>query len=243
MSTDSTTLKRCTKCGKDLPATPDNFHRNAGGKYGLKSVCISCGNASTREWRAANKDRVSAANKAWYEANRERRSEYNRAYREAHRGYFASYMKTWGEENKEHKAATYKTWCQANPDKSRLRGHRYRAIKRGLQADFTASDWQRAIKYFDGCCAVCGRPPGLWHAIVADHWIPLTSPNCPGTVPWNMVPLCHDKKDGSGGCNNAKYNTDPAEWLAKKYGKRRGREIVLHIEEYLKSRKPYGDKT
>lgn len=240
---DHTTSKRCTKCGKEYPATTDNFYRSAGGKYGLKSACIPCSSAKSNEWRAANKDKTSAARKSWYASNRERRSEYNRAYREAHREYFASYMKVWGEENKEHKATTYKAWCQANPDKSRARGHRYRTSKLGLPSSLSASDWQFALSYFEGCCAACGRPPGLWHTLVADHWIPLSSSDCPGTVAWNIVPLCHDKKDGVGGCNNSKYNTRPAEWLVKKYGKRKGWSILLRIEEYLKSRNPNRNET
>lgn len=224
---DSTTpTKRCTKCGNEFPATSEFFHRSKGNKDGLRGDCVNCSRAAHRKW---------------YEANREHRASYNRTYRESHREYFASYMKEWGERNKEHKAATYKAWCLANPHRSRARGHRYRSIKRGIPSTLSIVDWQAALDYFKGCCAVCGRPPGLWHTVSADHWIPVTDPNCPGTVPWNIVPLCHDKKHGSGGCNNSKYNLNAADWLTRKFGKRKGQLILKQIETFLDSRRSKGE--
>jgi hypothetical protein len=108
------------------------------------------------------------------------------------------------------------------------------ARKRGLNDAFTAKDLQIMFEAFGGCCAACGRPPGLWHTIAADHWIPLISPDCPGTVPHNMVPLCH----GVGGCNNIKNDKPAAKWLAEQFGKRKGKAIQRRIEAFLESRKP-----
>lgn len=34
--------KTCTKCNKDLPATPKFFYRSKGGKYGIGSWCKTC---------------------------------------------------------------------------------------------------------------------------------------------------------------------------------------------------------
>ena len=67
-----------------------------------------------------------------------------------------------------------------------------------------------------------------------DHWIPIVSPDCPGTVPWNIVPLC----GGAGGCNNSKSDRNAAEWLIGKFGKRKGRAILRKIEAFLDSRCP-----
>jgi hypothetical protein len=60
------------------------------------------------------------------------------------------------------------------------------------------------------------------------------SPSCPGTVPWNTVPLCH----GVGGCNNQKNDSDATKWLIGKFGKRKGLAILKRIEAFLDSRKP-----
>lgn len=97
--------------------------------------------------------------------------------------------------------------------------HRYFARKRGLPDTFTADDWSRGLAYFKDRCAVCGRKvlygADLFgsYTLAMDHWIPLTSPDCPGTVPWNIVPLCH----GHGGCNNRKRNRNAHEWLMEHF--------------------------
>ncbi|MCC7449817.1 MAG: hypothetical protein IT324_20525 [Anaerolineae bacterium] len=101
--------------------------------------------------------------------------------------------------------------------------------KRSLPDTFTKADWQRALEYWDYRCAVCNRPRGLWHTLTADHWIPLNSPDCPGTVSTNLIPLCH----GQDGCNNSKSGTNPDVWLDKKFGKRKAAEKRAEIEAYF----------
>lgn len=68
---------------------------------------------------------------------------------------------------------------------------------------------------------------------MADHWIPLVYDDCPGTVPENIVPLCHSIKDGAGGCNNSKQALDPYQWLIDKFGKRKAEEIFTKIQAYF----------
>lgn len=106
----------------------------------------------------------------------------------------------------------------------------YRARKRRLPNTFTAQDRRRALDYWHGRCAVCGRPPGLWHTIATDHWIPLSSAACPGTVRTNMVPLCH----GTDGCNNQKYAKMPEVWLHEKLGKHRAKRKLEEIEYFFR---------
>lgn len=52
---------------------------------------------------------------------------------------------------------------------------------------------------------------------------------CPGTIPGNMVPLCH----GMFGCNNSKADKDPEIWLIKRYGKRKATIILKRINVYF----------
>jgi len=106
------------------------------------------------------------------------------------------------------------------------------ARKRGLPDDFTVDQWQRCLDYFNHCCAVCGRQmKDLFgtHTVAMDHWIPLSSPDCPGTVAHNIVPLCH----GEGGCNNSKGAKIPETWLKKRFGGRKAKAIVARIEAYF----------
>lgn len=105
----------------------------------------------------------------------------------------------------------------------------YLLRKRELPNVFTAQDWQQALEYWDYKCAVCERPRGLWHTLAQDHWIPLTSPDCPGTDPTNILPLCH----GTNGCNNSKGKQMPDLWLEKKLGRRRAVQKMVEIEQYF----------
>jgi ribosomal protein L37AE/L43A len=119
-----------------------------------------------------------------------------------------------------------------NSDPSALKARPLRAYvvrKRELPHTFTEQDWQRALEYWEYTCAVCGRPRGLWHTLAADHWIPLTDPDCPGTVPTNIVPLCH----GESGCNNSKRAKSPQAWLEAKLGPKQAFQKMLEIDAYF----------
>ena len=105
----------------------------------------------------------------------------------------------------------------------------YLQRKRELPNSFTSTQWQRALDYWGHKCAVCGRPRGLWHTISQDHWIPLSSPDCPGTDATNILPLCC----GVDGCNNSKGYQRPETWLKKKLGKRRATRKLAEIEAYF----------
>lgn len=233
-TSDHTTTKRCTKCGESKPATPAYFNRNKNLADGLNRWCKVCIAKAGKQWYEANREHALATSRAWQESNRERKNANHRAWRnanlEAQREYHRAYRKTNREQLQENRKARYK----ARPELFHAGKHRRFARKRSLPGMFTAADWQFALDYFDGCCAVCGRPPGLWHTLAADHWIPLTASECPGTVAWNIVPLCH----GEGGCNNFKYVKMPADWLVERFGKRKGRAILKRIEAYLDSRRP-----
>lgn len=57
---------------------------------------------------------------------------------------------------------------------------------------WTWDHWQFALQWWGGRCAYCGGS-----ADEQDHFVPLSAPDCPGTVPGNMVPAC-------GRCNRSK---------------------------------------
>lgn len=238
-------VKVCSKCGEVKPATAEYFCLRDGRLF---AQCLACRSeydkaywasnrerrlvqkkehyeankeqvkAKRKEWCAANPDKVKAANKAWYRSNKERAADNNRQ---------------WVSANRDKKNEISYRWKRANRLTAQTATQRHIARKRNLPNTFTADDWQFALDHFHGCCAACGRPAGLWHHLAMDHWIPIASPDCPGTVPWNIVPLC----GGSGGCNNSKSSKPPADWLIEKFGKRKGRAILKRIEAFLDSRK------
>src|SRR5262249_42958377 len=117
-------------------------------------------------------------------------------------------------------------WRVNNREKVNIKTHRRRANKRHLPNNFTPEQWKVCLDYWQHRCAVCDAPQGLWHTLAMDHWIPLSDiENCPGTIAENIVPLCHTRKNGEGGCNNSKGKHRAENWLAEKYGKRKARQI------------------
>lgn len=117
-----------------------------------------------------------------------------------------------------------------DPLKMKMSGQRRRSRRAAFPADFTAEDWLFALDYFHGCCAVCERPLlGLFHTAHMDHWIPLANPNCLGTVPNNILPLC----GGLDGCNTSKHAHDPEQWLVKKFGETQAKAILEKVHEFF----------
>lgn len=199
-----------------------------------------------RRWRTEQRQKYLDGKRRWYEANREHDNAKSRKWREKNRERKAAYDRAYADQNREKIRAKKQRWerkmrsqRRKNPEmlhsyrtRKRLSEQVRKARKLGLASQFCEADWQHALAYFDNCCAVCGRRlDGLFHTAAADHWIPLSSPDCPGTVPSNIVPLCH----GIDGCNNSKHSRNPGEWLQWKFGRARARAIARKIARFLKS--------
>lgn len=90
-----------------------------------------------------------------------------------------------------------------------------------LPNSFTRKQWTYAVDYFGRACAVCGEH-GNYRTLHRDHWIPVASPYCPGTIATNIVPLC--KK-----CNLSKNSKYPDVWL------KNNRQVFARIEAYFAS--------
>lgn len=196
-----------------------------------------------KEYYEANKAKFAAANKANYEANKAEISAKTKEYRLRNRESIAAGKRRYYEANKAQEVARADAWNKANPEKakasaaktrksnpgvSRSALARRRARKANLPDTFTAQDWQRCLSHFSGCCAVCGRSTAT---LAMDHWIPLSSPDCTGTIPANIVPLCH----GDLGCNNRKADKDALTWLVEAFGEKEGRQIFDKVQAYFSS--------
>jgi hypothetical protein len=113
-----------------------------------------------------------------------------------------------------------------------------RTRKRQLPIIWNVSLAQLARQYWHHTCAICGREEGLWYTLAMDHWIPLAAKErCPGTVPWNMLPVCNSKKgfphDMEPACNQSKQHKDPVAWLVGKLGSRKANAKLREIEAYF----------
>lgn len=208
-------------------------------------MCKACSWAAQKEYEQKNRERRLATRRDWYKRNREKVSGKHRIYYQANAERIKQKAREYRISNRETVLAKKSKWQSENPEKRRninaryvesgkqaIVGRRRRARVRNLPYAFTIVHWQRALDYFNGCCAVCGRPlRDLFgsHTAATDHWIPLASPDCPGTIPTNIVPLCH----GVGGCNTRKQDKDAYKWLIEVFGKRRAREILNRVESYF----------
>jgi 5-methylcytosine-specific restriction endonuclease McrA len=75
-----------------------------------------------------------------------------------------------------------------------------------------AGSWMWTIDLWEACKEMWGNRCVYCDAVeelTQDHFVPLFSPECPGTVPWNMVPACE-------GCNASKRHRDAAVWCKDK---------------------------
>jgi hypothetical protein len=124
-------------------------------------------------------------------------------------------------------------------ENDRIHYHRYRARKRALPDSLDTNAVTFLFQYWQFACAICGREAGgLFHVLALDHWIPLSNPTCPGTVAWNILPLCHAKPGIPSFphvpyCNNSKAAQDPVTWLKTKLGPRKANAKLRDIETYF----------
>lgn len=243
MSNDTIALKRCTKCGEEKPATTEYFNRHKRNKCGLRAECNLC----RRKYRQLNKAAETNRSRKYTQAHREKVAEYQHNYYLQNKERLVEYYREYYEKNKNHliiRARRYywqhhsacrdrrRKYHQTHLHFARTAGYLRRKRMRLLPNTFTGHEWQRCLEYFNGCCAVCGkqlRDLFATHKPSADHWIPLVSAECPGTVAGNIVPLCHGQK----GCNNRKHHKLPEQWLTETYGKRKAAEILRRITAYF----------
>lgn len=248
----------CTQCDLELEITKFTAYKN--GK--IDSRCRSCRQINKKNRRLQQPDIVRMEDKLLRERRRDKRTEEIRLWREKNREHVISYHKKHNatpERRAQKKARRQRSDVQyqmrmygqeysRRPDvvlrrKERNRTgigkiikQRYRARQLSLPHNFSKHDWDIALHYFGNCCAVCGRPRGLWHTLAADHWIPLSAgiEGNPGTVAINIVPLCH----GRDGCNNSKSDKMPMDWLTQRFGTRQAKVISNRIESFFKSIRP-----
>lgn len=221
-------FKYCSQCTRRLLATTENF-RFRKCRHSLHSWCRECERRKARDhqrdYQKRHPDRAKANRLAWYYSHREHANAVNAQWIKAHR-----------EQRREAVLRNSARSRRKNIETVRKHVQLRRAKRRCLPAELTVKQIKLARAYFNGCCAVCGRAPDFWHTIALDHWIPLSSPHCPGTTAANTLPLCHSTKGVLGndsGCNNSKSGSDPEEWLIAKFGSRKAKIVLKRIQNYF----------
>lgn len=220
LMSDSTT-KTCTKCGQTFPATTEYFNLMKNAQDGLQAWCKKCNREYQRQYYQANTDEK----REYQQAHVDRKREYDRQYRQINAIKIRKYLEINADELRDKK----RKYQQANLDKKRVYDARRAARKRSLPDTFTHEQWIACLEYHNYCCPACGKQlRDLFGQVEphADHWIPLASDKCPGTIATNMICLCSS-------CNHSKKDKMPDVWLKNKYGTRKANEILKRVNDYF----------
>lgn len=246
-------LKRCCHCSLLQPW--ENFHARRNVPDGMEYRCRHCDSLKQRTHYQKNKDHKIAYGRAWKKSHRakilqQRRQRYAanpERYRAAARMQYhknpvqgvlyaqnyriknrAIYLRTQANSNARLKPKR-KAWRHMNKMTLVRYTARRKALKKGLPDTFSQEEQKFMHQYWGYACAVCGNQQGFLWGLAEDHWIPLASPLCPGTIATNMIPLCH----GNGGCNNSKHIRDPHEWLHEHFPPAQAKRILKAAETYF----------
>jgi len=189
--------------------------REYGRRYGQEHRAEQT--AKRREWAKNNPEKTRAQKRRYYE----RHKEHIKA--KSSRWYYNQDPADINRKARERR----RRWRLNNPDTRQVSYIKRRARKRELPAQFTQADWQRALEYFEYRCAYCYDFPEEGTVLEADHFIPLRSRKCPGTVPENMIPACRS-------CNRSKSKKSPKKWLEQRFSPLYALIIIGRIQDYIR---------
>lgn len=137
--------------------------------------------------------------------------------------------------NKELARERINRWRRQHPETRVIEFQNRKAVKLQLPHSFTRYDWRVCLAYWNNRCCICGRKAGNGYAIAQEHWVPLadTREDNPGTVPWNILPMCHARNGAKAGCNNLKGTKEPIAWLESFLGQSTAQQKGEKIESYF----------
>jgi hypothetical protein len=185
-----------------------------------------------RKYHAENRERLKKVAKERYAANRQWYNAMSRKYYEENRERMMQYHRQKDRANRARNTANKRKYRAENPEKYKVYTQKRRSLKLHLPMDFDEHDWAYCLAYWNNRCAICGRAvgEGSGYTLAADHWIPLSDPrpDNPGTIPGNILPLCH----GTSGCNNSKRNAEPLQWLIRYLGTTAAEQKLVEIMTY-----------
>ena len=144
--------KRCGRCKEVKPLS--EFHRDATGKHGVRSVCKTCAKAVAAAYRQANRAEIAAYSALYHQANRAEIAARKAAYRRA---------------NPEKVTAQQAAYHRTHPHVCWEREYRSRCRTYGLTPviePFTRDD---VVSRYGETCVLCGTAPFE----ELDHHIPI----------------------------------------------------------------------
>lgn len=205
--------KKCNKCGEHKLINKDFWHKKKGGKFGFEATCRICRTEYFREYSRKNRELIAEKSRERYKKNPEYFKNYyedkkskilsqRKQYRKENKEILSEYHQVYRSENAE-KISNYKSiWRRVNSDKVNISRQRRRARLKHLPNDFTASDNELMMKYFQQKCCLSSSDLD----IQLDHAMPISKGG--GTTKGNMIPL-------NSSLNSSKGNQNIFEWFEK----------------------------
>jgi hypothetical protein len=181
-----------------------------------------------RRYHARHRDKTKAYDAQRKAEGRREHQLYPEKVRERLKKYYHEHWEEFRAYRESHKAeiaANSRQYYKNNIEKDRVRQHNRRARQAALPDTWNVEQQRFMLEYWQHRCAVCGNQEGLFWTLAYDHWIPLHSSDCPGTISTNMLPLCH----GRDGCNNRKKNANAHDFLTRYFSSKK----VIHIEQAI----------
>lgn len=266
MTSDSTSLKRCTKCGVEYSATSEFFYLRDGH---IVNPCKYCARLASRRHNAECPG-ISDASRKYREEHVEqvrewsRRSSAKRRLNPENKEKEKASRKVRNTLNHEDLIAKSRAYYAANKDKERARSRQYQAAHRDEIRDKNRRRNQNnpertRIKRHRRNARLRALPA----TFTAAHWahaLEYFNYCCAycgrpqglwrslvkdhyiplagngGFTPDNILPACQ----GIAGCNNHKSSSDPVAWVVATFGSRRAKKILARIQAYFDSL-PNGD--
>lgn len=223
--------KYCYKCNLELYIS--DFYRDISSIDGFSNECKSCSKERSKDWRENHKDYVLEKVNEWVKNNPEKSKLAKKKYTENN-----------PEKVRQSQRDFYQNHIEEERKRSIEKRHRQRAHEKELQSDWRTEYASFAFQYWHYACAICETENGMWHVIALDHWIPIASDRCPGTISTNIVPLCHAIKDApprTPCCNQSKGAKDPMLWLTEKLGSRKAKAKLKEIEAFFIAAKAFAE--
>jgi|SRR5262245_3481984 len=194
---DDVPHKRCPKCEKSLPATPDFFYRANGRKDGLFYCCRTC----AKDIRDAKDRREESAR--YYQANKERIISRVTQYEQTHKEDKHARQRKYEQAHKKEIAAYKSRYNRTEQGRmvSNARVNRRRSLRKAAPGSYTPEQFAEQVKRQKNKCYWCGKKLTEIHA---DHIVPLSRPGATNYID-NIVAACPT-------CNMKRNNKLPHEW-------------------------------
>ncbi len=187
--TSAVTVKVCIECGQAKPAF--EYYKHPTTQDRLDKKCKECRKASTRKWKAENRDRARETDRQWRARNRERANAHYRRWRERNREKYLDRCRRWNAANRDRCRDNFERWKSLHP--GRLADwHRQRRMRAKSGNRCSEVEWQALLARYGYRCLACGVEARATREgfLTPDHVIPVCMSG-PNTIE-NIQPLCLD---------------------------------------------------